>query len=104
MAQDPEREEEQDDEINPSHELDMVPLYTSQTAIADVEAEVIRGILDANGFPAILIRAAGVPSLGYEIQVPRALLEEARQVVEEQRKMGPEGAAEAEAASEDEAG
>jgi hypothetical protein len=104
MAQDPERDEEQVDEINPSHELDMVPLYTSQTAIADVEAEVIRGILDSNGFPSILVRATGYPPLGYEIQVPRGVLEAARQVVEEQRKLGPEGAAEAEAAGEEEAG
>jgi len=102
MAQDPEREEEQAEEINPSHDLDMVPLYTSQTAIADVEAEVIRGILEANGFPVILVRATGYPSLGYEIQVPPARAEEARQLVEDQLKVGSQGAVEAEAAGEEE--
>ena len=46
MAQDPERDDELQDEglIDPSHDLDMVSVYDSQTIDSDVEAEVIRGI------------------------------------------------------------
>jgi hypothetical protein len=97
MAQDPEPDE---DLIDPSHDLDMVPLFTSQTINAETEADVIRGILDANGIPSILIRASGYPSLGFEIRVPHAWVEEAERIVAEQREAGPEAAVEGEAASE----
>jgi len=102
MAQDFERDDEQVDEgaVNTSHELDMVPLYFSQTIEADVEAEVIRGILETNGIPAS-VTGSTIRSLGFEIQVPRARADEARRIIEEQRAAGPEAAAEAEAASEE---
>ena len=101
MAQDPERDEELQDEglINPSHELDMVPVYDSQTIDSDVEAEVIRGVLEANDIPAIVVRTP-YPPLGFGVQVPLARLDEARRLLEEQEKAGPEAAAEAEAESE----
>ena len=100
MAQDPERDDEQLEGVfDMSHELDMVPLYFSQTIEADVEAEVIRGVLESNGIPAT-ISSSAIPSLGFEIQVPRSRAEEARRLIEEQRAAGPEAAAEAEAASE----
>ena len=94
MAQDPEPEEEL---IDPSHDLDMVSLITTQS---EVEADVIRGILDANSVPAILSRVTGYPSLGFEVRVPGTRLDEARRLVEEQREAGPEAAVEGEAASE----
>src|ERR1043165_1590898 len=103
MAQDPEREEEQPQEglVDTSHELDMVSLYTSQTIDAEPEADVIRGLLDANGIPAMVVRAMGYPSLGFEVRVPLARLEEARRIIAEQEAAGPEAAAEAEAATEE---
>ena len=103
MAQDPEREEDQPVEglVDTSHELDMVSLYTSQTIDAEPEADVIRGILEANGIPALVVRAMGFPPLGFEVQVPQARLEEARRIIAEQQAAGPEAAAEAEAASEE---
>jgi hypothetical protein len=102
MAQDPERDDEQlnEGEVDTSHDLDMVPLYFSQTIEADVEAEVIRGILETNGIPAS-VSSSPVPSLGFEILVPRGRADDARRIVEEQRMAGPEAAAEAEAASEE---
>ena len=103
MAQDPERDDDHlEDEglVDTSHELDMVPMYFSQTIEADVEAEVIRGILDSNGIP-VSVSSSTIPSLGFEILVPRSRVEEARRIVEEQRAAGPEAAAEAEAASEE---
>ena len=65
MAQDPERDDEQredEDFVDTSHELDMVPLYFSQTIEADVEAEVIRGILESNGIP-VSVSSSTIPSL-----------------------------------------
>ncbi len=102
MAQDPERDDELQDEglIDPSHDLDMVSVYDSQTIDSDVEAEVIRGIMEANGIPSILARNP-FPPLGLVVQVPRSRLDEAQRLIEEQEAAGPEAAAEAEAASEE---
>ncbi len=102
MAQDPERDDDQMDAgaVDPSHELDMEPLYFSQSIDADVEAEVIRGLLEANGIPAMVI-ASPVPSLGFQVQVPKNRVDEALRVIAEQQAAGPEAAAEAEAATEE---
>ena len=101
MAQDPELMDEEPERggVNPSHELDMVPLYFSQTIEAESEAEVFRGILDSNGIPAT-VTGSIYPPLGFLIYVPRGRLEEARRLIAEQRAAGPEAAAEAEAESE----
>jgi hypothetical protein len=103
MAQDPERDDEQQDAegvVDTSHDLDMAPLYFSQTIEAESEADVIRGVLESNGIPCVL-SLSPIPSLGYQILIPRNRLEEARRVLEEQQAAGPEAAAEAEAASEE---
>jgi hypothetical protein len=101
MAQDPEREEGQPGgEMDISHDLDLVPLYSSQTIDAEMQAEVLRSILDANGIPSVL-SSSPLSTLEFAIKVPRNRLEEARRVIEEQRAAGPEAAAEAEAASEE---
>jgi hypothetical protein len=103
MAQDPEHEEEQPESgsVDPSHGLDMVPFYFSQTLEAASEAEIIKGILESNGIPtAMTNEAPGFPNLGYILTVPRDRLEEARRIIAEQEAAGPEAAAEAEAQSE----
>jgi hypothetical protein len=102
MAQDPERDDDQLDAgaVDTSHDLDMEPLYFSQTIEAEVEAEVIRGILEANGIAAV-VSTSPVPSLGFQIRVPRGRMDDALRVIAEQQAAGPEAAAEAEAASEE---
>jgi len=84
-----------------SHALDIVALYDSSTVDAEMEAGVIRGLLDTNGIPSVLRRAGPYPSLGFQVLVPRGKLREAQQLVEEAQAAGPEAAAEAEAASEE---
>jgi hypothetical protein len=98
MAQDPEESEEL---VDPSHDLDMVPLLTTSPVDGEVETEVVRSILDASGIPSILTRAMGLPSLGFELRVPRERAEEARRVIEEQRAAGPAAAEAGEAAEEE---
>jgi hypothetical protein len=101
MAQDPERDDERPEgDVDLSHDLDMEPLYFSQTIDAEVEAEVIRGVLEANGIP-VVVSASPVPSLGFQITVPKALVADAQRVIAEQEAAGPEAAAEAEAATEE---
>lgn len=99
MAQDP--DERDQDQPSSSHALDIVALYDSSTVDAEMEADVIRGLLDTNGIPSVLRRAGPYPSLGFQVLVPRGKLREAQQLVEEAQAAGPEAAAEAEAASEE---
>ncbi|HTS27841.1 MAG TPA: hypothetical protein VMH81_18330 [Bryobacteraceae bacterium] len=103
MAQDPENQEGTRDEgsVDPSHELDLVTLYSSQGVDAEMEADVIRGIMDSNEIPSLVVRAMGYPPLGFEVRVPRSRLEEARRLVAEAEAAGPDAAAEAEAATEE---
>jgi hypothetical protein len=93
MAQDPEGA------MDISHDLDLVPLFSSRTIEAEMEAEVIRSILEASGIPSVL-SSSPLSTLDFEIKVPRNRLEEALQVIADQRAAGPEAAAEAEAAGE----
>lgn len=87
--------------MDASHELDLVSLFASSNVDAEMEAVNIHSILQANGIPSLLVGASTIPSLEFQVQVPRIHLEEAQRILEEARAAGPEAAAEAEAASED---
>ncbi len=100
MAQDPEREDDPNaDQLLSSHALDMVPVYDSSTVDAEMEADVIRGLLDSNGIPSLVSRPGPFP-LQFQVLVPRGKLLEARQFIEEAKAAGPEAAAAAEAEGE----
>ena len=102
MAQDPEEEQGPgEDFFDTTHELDMVTLYRSPTAGSEIEADIIRGILDSHGIPSLLSRAMGYPSLGFQVQVHRQNYEEARRLIEEAKAAGPAAALEAERAFEE---
>jgi hypothetical protein len=101
MAQDPDEEVGGGDTLDTSHDLDLVTIYESSAVDSEAEADVICGLLESNGIPATMVRGTMYPSLGYFVQVPRSRLEEARQRIDEARATGPEGAAEAEASSEE---
>ena len=107
MAQDPEREPEgeegQPDEgsVDPSAALDMITLFSSGAMDAELEANNIHNLLKAGGISSVIVGASMIPSLEYQVRVPREDLERAGRMVEEARAAGPEAAAEAEAASEE---
>ena len=103
MAQDPGHEDDSagEDQLDPSSDLDMVTLYDAPIVDAEIEADMIRGVLESNGVPCILVRNSVIPSLGFEAKVPRARAEEAERLIEEAKAAGPEAAAEAERASEE---
>jgi len=103
MAQDPERDDEQvlgEGAVDASHDLDMEPLYFSQTIEAEPEAEVIKALLDASGIPSTFSRSP-VPTLGFQIKVPKNRVDDAVRTTAAQQPAGPEAAAEAEAAGEE---
>jgi hypothetical protein len=102
MAQDPDGEEspQNQEQILTSHALDMVTLFNSSTIDGEMEADMIRGILDAGGVPSIVSNTPYAGILGVEVKVPRGRLKEAETLIAEAKEAGPEAAAEAEAASE----
>jgi hypothetical protein len=83
-------------EIDPSHDLDMVTLFSSQNHDAEMEADAIHGVLDASGIPSIVVGTSQIPAFEFQVQVPKSRLEEAERVLAEARAAGPEAAAEAE--------
>ena len=91
--------DEQAPDLDPG--LDMVPLFSSSNHDAEMEAMAIHGILDANGIEAIVVGPSTLPVLEFQVQVPKAQLDEARRVVAEGRAAGPQGADEAEQGSEE---
>jgi hypothetical protein len=104
MAQDPERNDEgrDQDQLLTSHALDMVALWDSSAIDSEVEADMIRGVLDSNGIPTLLVGAPQYPNLGFQVMVPRGKVMEAQRLIEEAKAAGPEAAAAGELASEEE--
>ena len=92
MAQDP------DQDVNDGQE--MVALFSSSNVDAEMEATNIHGVLEAEGIPSILVGASMIPSLEFQVQVPRERFEEAERIIADARAAGPAAAAEAEAATE----
>lgn len=85
---------------DPSSGLDLVTLFRSSNTDAEMEAESIHTMLDANGVPSLVQGDSVIPSLEFQVLVPRASLEEAQRPVREARDAGPAAAEEAEADSE----
>src|SRR5690242_13516648 len=77
----------------------LVPVFSSSNHDAEMEAMAIKGILDANGIPAILVGPHVLP-LEFQIQVPESRLAEAQSRIAEAQAAGPQAAEEAEAATE----
>jgi len=84
-----------------SHDLDMVTLFSSSSHDGEMEALAIQSILDANDIPSYVVGPSVIPSLTFEVQVPKSRLEEAQRVIAEAEAAGPAAAAEAEAAGEE---
>ena len=78
----------------------LVPVFSSSNHDAEMEAETIKSMLDANDIPAVVRGPSTLPSLEFEVQVPESKLEEARAAIEEARRNGPAAALEAEEESE----
>lgn len=96
MTQDPRPEEVETDDSS-----DMVTLFSSSTIDGEMEASNIHFMLQAAGIPSMVVGPSVLPSLEFQVQVPRSAAAEAERVLEEARAAGPEAAAEAEAASEE---
>ena len=79
---------------------DLVTVFRSAGTSAEMEALEVRALLESNGIPAILVGDARLPNLPEEIRVASEQADRARELIAEAVAIGPEGAAEAEAAEE----
>ena len=78
----------------------MTPVFSSSNHDAEMEAMAIKGVLDSNDIPAMIVGPHVLPNLEFQVQVPRRLLAQARQLIREARDGGRRAAAEGEAATE----
>ena len=88
-------------QFDPSHDLDMVTLFSSLNHDAEMEANAIHGLLEANGIPSMVVGTPQIPAFEFQVQVPKSRLEEAERVLAEAQEAGPEAAVEAEQAGEE---
>ncbi len=88
------------EEVDPSSDLDLVTLYDGEMSLAEMEAMQIKGLLSAANIPAFVVGASSLPNLAFQVRVPRDLVEQAREVLEEARAAGADAAMEAEAMGE----
>jgi hypothetical protein len=84
---DPENEEEVSEE-GLSHDLDFVSIFSAQGIEAEMEAISIQSVLEANDIPCTVVGSAQIPSLPFEVRVPKSRLEEAMSLLEEVRQAG----------------
>ena len=85
----PEKEDEVEvSEAGQSHDLDFVSIFSDQGAAAEMEALSIKSLLEANDIPCVMVGSAQIPSLPFEVRVPKWRLEEARTLLAEARKSG----------------
>jgi hypothetical protein len=85
---------------NPGHDLDMVPVFSSMNHDAEMEAMALHSLLEANGIESAVVGPSSIPTVEFQVQVPRSQLEEAERVMTEARAAGPAAADEAEAETE----
>jgi hypothetical protein len=81
---------------DPSHEMDMTPLFSESGAMAEMEVVAIQGILEANGIPFTVSGNSSLPVTEFGISVPQSRLEEARRVLADAQAAGPAAAEQAE--------
>ena len=80
--------------------MDLVTVFQSAGSNAEMEALEVQAMLESNGLEAVLVGDSRFPNLPEEVRVPREHAHRAQQVIAAALAAGPEGAAEAEAASE----
>lgn len=85
---------------DPSATRDMVTIFRSAGAEAELEALEIKALLESEGIDSILIGDSRFPNFPEEVRVAKEDAERAQALIAEAQANGPQAADEAEAASE----
>ncbi len=80
--------------LDASHELDMVTVFNSDAHNAEMLAAAIQSLLEANGIPSLIVSPGPIPSLPFQVRVPRSRLEEAQRAIAAAEEAGPAAAEE----------
>jgi hypothetical protein len=83
--------------LDPRPEEPMVAVFRSSNYDGELEAMSIKGVLEANNIPAILVGPHILPNLEFQVQVPQHLLGEAERLIRDARQGGRQAADEGEA-------
>jgi hypothetical protein len=86
--------------LEPEPDESLVAAWSSSNHDAEMESMAIKGLLEANGIPSLVVGPHMLPNLEFQIQVPEHLRSKAESVIRDARKFGRQAANEAEAASE----
>lgn len=87
-------------EVDPSMEMDLETVAHTDGAIGEMVAIELQSVLRASGIDALIVGASTLPNLGFEVRVPHAHADVARQVIADARASGPAAAEEASQAAE----
>lgn len=84
----------------------LVPLTLDgmELELSEMELTMVKPLLEAAGIEVVVQGATPLPNLPYELLVPEEELERAAAILREALQAGPQGAEEAEAASEEPSG
>jgi hypothetical protein len=95
-----ELEPESPEQLDTSEDLDLVTVFDSEAHTSQMEAQFVRGILEAGGITAVVVGNTSLPQFPFDVRVPKAQAEEALRLIAESEAAGPRGAEEAEQATE----
>ena len=96
-------DEEQQEATNPSHDLDLVTIFAADGTTAEMQSLEVQAVLESNGIPTVIVGASTIPSLPFEVRVPKDQSEQALTILAEAQAAGPEAAEEAVEGSQEEA-
>ncbi|MCS7044355.1 MAG: DUF2007 domain-containing protein [Bryobacteraceae bacterium] len=87
----------------PADDRRLVPLTLDglELELTEIELATVKPLLEAAGIEVVVQGATPLPNLPYELLVPEDELERATAILREALQAGPEGAEEAEAATEE---
>ena len=88
------------EEVDDSPGLDLETIFHAIGTTAQMQAEGIKSILNANGIAAVMVGDSVLPYLPFEVKVARDQVERACELIAEAQAAGPEAAEEAEMESE----
>jgi hypothetical protein len=92
--------EDEFDEVDESHDLDLVTVFQSAGNTSEMEAMSVLAMLKSNGIYAMTTADQRFPNLPDEVRVPQDKAAEAKRLIEEALAAGPAAADEAEAGTE----
>lgn len=84
-----------------SDDLELVTAFCSEEHDGHIQAQLVHGLLEAGGVPAVIVGASPLPNLPSEVRVPKSRLEEALRLIAESEAAGPCAAEEAAGSSEE---